>query len=150
MACNTLRGNDEYRYHQLQLEKRCRICGNLAMKKGASKRTLYICKGSEEKLKSAFHVHIDQPDFCNTCTCNTKMLQYAKDENITSRMTVMRWEPHSSHQCRMCELFRLRGRPKKNRSLQKNGDTLERLDLSTSKSWSDPQPLDQSRFLEPS
>ena len=34
------------------------------MKKGVSKHTLYICKGSEEKLKSAFHVHIeeDQPD----------------------------------------------------------------------------------------
>ena len=155
MACSTLRGNDEYRYHQRQLENCCRICGQLAVKKGASKRTLYICKGSEQKLKSVFHVQIeeDQLDvhpqyFCNTC--NTKMLQYAKDDIITSRMTVMIWEPHSSRQCRMCELFRLKGRPKKNRSLQKNGETLERLDLSTSKSWSDPQPLDPSRFLEPS
>ena len=50
----------------------------------------------------------------------------------------------------MCELFRLKGWPKKNRPLQKNRETLERLDLSTSKSWSDPQPLDPSRFLEPS
>ena len=73
-----------------------------------------------------FQVHIeeDQPDVHLQHLCNAKIMQYTKDESITSRMTLMTRESHSSCQCPICELFQLRGRPKKNRPLQKNRQTL--------------------------
>ena len=56
------------------------------------------------------------------------------------------WELHTDD-CKLCEEFKRRGRPKK---LSKDcRGTIEPLNRSTAPSWGDPQPLTVSRFLPP-
>ena len=138
-------------YHQDQLRKRCRVCCQLLINRKSRKITVYVCSSNQEALLSGFHLdvsadqkHIHPEHFCNTC--NTKMRQYNANTGIKSEMVVSVWELHTDD-CKLCEEFKRRGRPKK---LGKDcRGTIEQLNRSTAPSWGDPQPLTVSRFLPP-
>ena len=77
------------------------------------------------------------------------MRQYTKNNSISSELKVFVWQPHSDPHCTICTQFSQRGRPKKTRPATQHMDTLEQLNVSTSQTWSDPEPLNLSRFLQP-
>ena len=140
-----------YEYHQNQLRKRCRVCGNVLLGKKSTKSTVYICSANQKELLSAFGIDVCRDkytvhpeNFCNTC--NTKMHQYNKATDIKSKIIVAEWQEHTEG-CTICETFQQRGRPRKSKREEER--SIERLNSSTVSSWGDPNPLDTSRFLPP-
>ena len=163
---------NEHEYHQAQIDRRCRVCGQICKNTYTHKTHNETADDTsntkacdrEGELNAAFGIvveqdmpHIHPTGFCNKCY--SKMKKNIK-KGTNSAQEVFNWQPHSDGACSQCQYFQKQGsggRPKttrkgrpKSREVQLVAeDPLVRLCKSACPSWNAPQALSLASFLPP-